>query len=112
MLETFRFTSTKYKNPILSAATNQLHIMLTNQMQSTVAAEPRSQRLKTMMLLDQPCLTKSKGIEDTKIRYTLLQQMEKNNCNFSYCQELLSLILDIRKEDTQSLSETIRVKQW
>ena len=25
--------------------------------------------------------------------------MEKNNCNFSNCQELLNLILDVEKED-------------
>ena len=25
--------------------------------------------------------------------------MEKNNCNFSNCQELLNLVLDIEKED-------------
>ena len=74
--------------------------MLTNQTQSTVAAEERSQRLEAMMLLDPHVkYAKSIGIENTKIRYALLQQMEKNNCNFSNCQELLNLILDIKKED-------------
>ena len=137
------------ENPIRSAAANQLRTMLTNQTQSTVAAEERSQRLEAMMLLDPHVkYAKSIGIEDTKIRYALLQQMEKNNCNFSNCQELRNLILDVEKEDkcmkcknkeknavcmpcghtifcwtciqdiyscwlcTQSLSETIRVKQW
>ena len=42
---------------------------------------------------------KSIGIEDTKIRYALWQQMEKNNYNFSSCQELLNLVLDIKKDD-------------
>ena len=88
------------ENPIRSAATNQLRTMLTNQTQSTVAAEERSQRLEAMMLLDPHVkYAKSIGIENTKIRYALLQQMEKNNCNFSNCQELLNLILDIKKED-------------
>ena len=148
--------NTKYRkyrpnieNPIRSAATNQLRTMLTNQTQNTVAAEERSQRLEAMMLLDPHVkYAKSIGVEDTKIRYDLLQQMEKNNCNISNCQELLNLILDVEKEDkcmkcknkeknavcmpcrhmifcwtciqdiyscwlcTQSLSETIRVKQW
>ena len=86
------------ENPIRSAATNQLRTMLTNQTQSTVAAEERSQRLEAMMLLDLHVkYAKSIGIENTKIRYALLQQMEKNNCNFSNCQELLNLILDIKK---------------
>ena len=135
------------ENPIRSAATNQLRTMLTNQTQSTVAAEERSQRLEVMMLLDPHVkYAKSIGIENTKIRYALLQQMEKKY--FSNCQKLLNLILDIKKEDkcmkcknkekhavcmpcghmifcwtciqdiyscwlcTQSLSETIRVKQW
>ena len=88
------------ENPIRSAATNQLRTMLTNQTQNTVAAEERSQRLEAMMLLDPHVkYAKSIGIEDTKIRYALLQQMEKNNCDFSNCQELLNLILDIEKED-------------
>ena len=52
--------------------------MLTNQTQSTVAAEERSQRLETMMLLDPHVkYAKTKGIEDTKIRYAFLQQMKK-----------------------------------
>ena len=100
-----------------------------------------------MMLLDPHVkYAKGIGIENTKIRYALLQQMEKKY--FSNCQELLNLVLDIEKEDrcikckqgkknavcmpcgrmifcwtciqdiyscwlcTQSLSETIRVKQW
>ena len=40
------------ETPIRTAATNQLSVMLTNQMQSTVATEQRSQRLEAMMLLD------------------------------------------------------------
>ena len=40
------------ENPIRTAAANQLNFMLTNQMQSTVATEQRSQRLKAIMLLD------------------------------------------------------------
>ena len=52
--------------------------MLTNQTQSTVAAEEKSQRLEAMMLLDPHVkYAKSIGIEDTKIRYALLQKMEK-----------------------------------
>ena len=88
------------ENPIGSAATNQLRTMLTNQMESTVAAEQRSQKLEAMMLL-YPCVkyAKSIGIEDTKIRYALLHQLQKNNCNFFNCQELLKLVLDIEKED-------------
>ena len=121
--------------------------MFTNQTQSTVTAKERSQRLEAMMLLG-PHVKYAKSIEDTKIRYALLLPVEKNNCNFSNCQELLDLILDVEKEDkcmkcknkeknavcmpcghmifcwtciqdiysywlcTQSLSETIRVKQW
>ena len=47
--------------------------MLTNQTQSTVAAEEKSQRLEAMMLLDPHVkYAKSIGIEDTKIRYALL----------------------------------------
>ena len=66
------------KNPIRSAATNQLQIILTNQTQSTVAAEQRNHRLEAMMLLDPHVkYAKSIGIEDTKIRYALLQQMDK-----------------------------------
>ena len=65
--------------------------MLTNQTQSTVTAKERSQRLEAMMLLDPHVkYAKSIGIEDTKIHYALLQQMEKNNCNLSNCQELLT----------------------
>ena len=66
------------ENPIRSAATNQLRTMLTNQTQSTVTAKERSQRLEAMMLLDPHVkYAKSTGIEDTKICYALLQQMEK-----------------------------------
>ena len=66
------------ENPIRSIATNQLRTMLTNQMKSTIAAEQRSQRLEAMMLLDPHVkYAKSIGIEDTKIRYALLQQIEK-----------------------------------
>ena len=88
------------ENPIRSAATNQLRTMLTNQMQSTVATEQRSQKLEAMMLLDPDVkYAKSIGIEDTKIRSALLQRTEKNNCNFSNCQEVLNLVLNINKED-------------
>ena len=133
------------ENPIRSAATNQLRTMLTNQTQSTVAAEERSQRLDAMMLLDPHVkYAKSIDIEDAKIRYALLQQMEK----ITATSPIANLVLDIEKEDkcikcknkekntvcmpcgrmifcwtciqdiyscclcTQSLSETIRVKQW
>ena len=66
------------ENPIRSAATNQLRTMLTNQTQSTVTAKERSQRLKAMMLLDPHVkYAKSIGIEDTKIRYALLQKWKK-----------------------------------
>ena len=88
------------ENPIRSAATNQLPTMLTNQTQNTVTAKERSQRLEAMMLLDpHRKYAKSIDIEDTKIRYALLQQMERNKCNFSKCEELLNLVLDIEKED-------------
>ena len=40
------------ENPIRTAAANQLSVMLTNQMQITVATEQKSQRLEAMMLLD------------------------------------------------------------
>ena len=73
--------------------------MLTNQTQSTVAAEQISQRLEAMKLLDTHLkYAKSIDIEDTKIHYALLQQMEKNNCKFSNCQKLLNLVLDIKKK--------------
>ena len=101
MPETPKFISTKnIENPIRSTATNQLRTMLTNQIQNTVTAEQRSQRLKAMMLLDPHVkYAKSIGIEDIKIGHALLQQMEKNNCSFSNCQELLTLVLNIKKED-------------
>ena len=68
------------ENPFRFSATNQLRTMLTNQMQSSVAAEERSQRLEVMMLLDLHVkYAKSIGIEDTKIRYAVLQQMEKKS---------------------------------
>ena len=62
------------ENSIRYAATNHLRTMLTNQMQSTVAAGKRSQRLEAMMLLD-PHVKYAKriGIKDTKIRYALLK---------------------------------------
>ena len=61
------------ENPIRSVATNQLRTMLTNQTQSTVAAEEKSQRLEAIMLLDPHVkYAKSIDIEDTKIRYALL----------------------------------------
>ena len=42
---------------------------------------------------------KSIGVEDTKIRYALLNQIKKNHCNFSSRQELLNAILDLKKDD-------------
>ena len=42
---------------------------------------------------------KSIGVEDTKILYALLSQMEENHCNFSNLQELLNAILDLKKDD-------------
>ena len=94
MSKTPRFTSTKYRKSNRSAATNQLRTMLTNQMENTAATEQRSQRLEAMILLDPHVkYTKTIGIEDTKNRFALLQQMEKNNCNFSNYQELLNLVL-------------------
>ena len=78
MSETPRFTSTKYRKSNSIRCNKPLRIMLTNQMQSTVASAQRNQRLETMMLLDPHVkYAKSIGIEDTKIRYALLQQMEK-----------------------------------
>ena len=69
-------------------------------MQSTLAAKLRSQRLKAMMLLEPHVkYAKSIGMKDTKMRYALLQKMEKSNWNFSNCQELLNLVSDIEKED-------------
>ena len=66
------------KNPIRSAATNQLRIMLTNQMQGTVAAKLKSQRLKAMILLDPHVkYAKSICIKDIQIHYALLQQIKK-----------------------------------
>ena len=100
MPETPKFISTKnIENPIRSSATNQLRTMLANQIQSMVTAEQKSQRLKAMMLLD-PHVKYAKSIGIAfKIGYALLQQMEKNNCSFSNCQELLNLVLDIKKEE-------------
>ena len=66
------------ENLFRSAATNQLPIMLANQIQSMVAAEERSQRLEAMMLLDPHVkYAKSIDIEDTKIHYAILQQLKK-----------------------------------
>ena len=42
---------------------------------------------------------RSIGVEDTKIRYALLKQMEINHYNFSNRQELLKTILDLKKDD-------------
>ena len=86
----------KRENPIRFAATNQPRTMLTNQIQSAVTSEERSQRLEAMMLRDPHVkYAKSLGIEDTKIRYS---KIGKNYCNFSNCQELLNLVLYIEKE--------------
>ena len=91
------------ENPIRSGATNQLRSMLTNQAQSTVAAEQRSQRLEAMMLLDPHMkYAKSIGIEDTKIRCSFATNGQKNNCNFSNCQELLNLVLNIKKKESNA----------
>ena len=57
------------KNPTRSLAANRLRSMLFHQMRNMAAAEQRKQRLEDIMLFD----SKSIGVEDTKIRYTLLQ---------------------------------------
>ena len=67
-------------------------------MRNTTSSEQRNQRLEELTLFDLHVkYLKSIGVEDTKIRYALLNQMEKNYCNFSNCQELLNAILDFKK---------------
>ena len=100
MPKTLRFTLTKYRksNSIRCNKSATYHIDQSNAKHG--CSRGKNQRLEAMMLLDPHVkYAKSIGIEDTKIRYALLQQMEKNNCNFSNCQELHNLILDIKKED-------------
>ena len=80
--------------------TTGLRSMLFHQMRNTAAAEKRNQRLKDLMLFDPHVkYAKSIRVEDTKIRYALLNQMEKNHCNFSNRQELLKAILDLKKDE-------------
>ena len=69
-------------------------------MRNTAAAEQRNQRLEKIMRFNPHVkYAKSIGAEDIKIRYALLKQMEKNNCNFLNRQELLNAILDFKKDD-------------
>ena len=69
-------------------------------MRNTAAAKQRNQRLEDLMLFDPHVkYAKSIGVEDTKIRYALLNQMEKNHCNFSNRQELLNAVLNLKKDD-------------
>ena len=69
-------------------------------MRNTAAAKQRNQRLEDLMLFDPHVkYAKSIGVEDTKIRYALLNQMGKNHCNFSNCQELLNAVLNLKKDD-------------
>ena len=88
------------KNPTRSVAANRLRSMLFDQMRNTAAAKQNNQRLEDLMLFDPHVkYAKSIGVEDTKIRYALLKQMEKNYCNFSNRQELLNAVLDLKKDD-------------
>ena len=88
------------KNPTRSVAANRLRSMLFDQMRNTAAAKQRKQRLEDLMLFDPHVkYAKSIGVEDTKIRYALWNQMEKNHCNFSNRQELLNAVLNLKKDD-------------
>ena len=88
------------KNPTQFIATNCLRSMLFHQMRNTTAAKQRNQRLEDLMLFNPHVkYTKSIGVEDTKIHYALLKQMEKNHCNFSNRQEYLKVILDLKKDN-------------
>ena len=69
-------------------------------MRNNAAAKQRNQKLEDLMLFDPHVkFAKSIGVENTKIRYALWNQMEKNQCNFSNRQELLNAILDLKKDD-------------
>ena len=69
-------------------------------MRNNAAAKQRNKKLEDLMLFDPHVkYAKSIGVEDTKIRYALLNQMEKNQCNFSNRQELLNAILDLKKDN-------------
>ena len=71
------------KNPTQSIAVNRLRSMLFDQMQNTAATKQRNQRLEDLMLFDPHIkYAKSIGVEDTKIRYALLNQMEKKSLQF------------------------------
>ena len=88
------------KNSTRSIAANRLRSMLFHQMQNNAAAKQRNRRLEDLMLFDPHVkYAKSIGVEDTKTRYALWNQMEKNHCNFSNRQELLNAILDLKKDD-------------
>ena len=88
------------KNPTGSVAANRLRSILFHQMRNNAVAKQRSQRLEDLMLFDPHVkYAKSIGVEDTKIRYALWKQMEKNHCNFSNRQELLNAVLDLKKDD-------------
>ena len=95
MSETFGFASTRHKKSNSIRCSNRLRSMLFHQMRNTAASEQRNQRLDDLMLFDPHVkYAKSIGVEDTKIRYSLLNQIEKNYCNFFNRQELLNAILD------------------
>ena len=88
------------KNPTRTIAANHLRSMLFDQMRNNAAAKQRNKKLEDLMLFDPHVkYAKSIGVEDTKIRYALLNQMEKNQCNFSNRQELLNAVLDFKKDD-------------
>ena len=88
------------KNPTQSVAANCLRSMFFHQMLNTAAAKQGNQRLEDLLLFDpHEKYPKSIGVEDTKIHYALMKQMEKNYCNFSNRQELLNAILDLKKDD-------------
>ena len=79
------------KNPTLSTAANQIRSML------FVEAK---QNLDEMMMFDPHVkFAKSIGVKDTKIRYALMQQLEKHNRNFENRQELLNAVMDLNQED-------------
>ena len=72
----------------------------TREEQNNAAAKQRNQRLEDLMLFDPHVkYAKSIGVEYIKIPYALWNQIEKNHCNFSNCQELLNAILDLKKDD-------------
>ena len=88
------------KNLTRSIAANRLRSMLFHQMRNNAAAKQRNQRLEDFMLFDPHVkYAKSIGMEDTKIRYALWNQMEKNHCNFFNRQRIAKCYLDLKKDD-------------